>query len=175
MSKIRMNSIGGLNWRMPGQWLEWELEVPEDGLYKIALKVKENLVRGIYSSRKLYIDGEIPFKEMSNVKFYYDADYQMNVLGAEDEPYLFHLTQGKHVLRLEASLGELSPLINTVESSVLELNAIYRQILMITSAKPDGFRDYQLERRIPNLIDVLETQRDILYTVAEELRAITGE
>lgn len=175
VSKIRMNSIGGLNWRMPGQWLEWELEVPEDGLYKIALKAKENLVRGVYSSRKLYIDGQIPFREMANLKFYYDADYQMSVLGEEDEPYLFHLTKGKHMLRLEASLGEISPLINTVESSVLELNAIYRQILMITSATPDTFRDYQLERRIPELVRVFETQRDILYTVAEELRAITGE
>jgi len=175
VSKIRMNSIGGLNWRMPGQWLEWEIEVPEDGLYKIALKVKENLVRGIYSSRKLYLDGEVPFKEMESLKFYYDADYQMNVFGEGDEPFLFHLTKGKHVLRLEASLGEISPLINTVESSVLELNAIYRQILMITSATPDNFRDYQLERRIPNLINVFEAQRDVLYTVAEELRMITGE
>lgn len=175
VSKIRMNSIGGLNWRMPGQWLEWEIEVPEDGLYKVALKVKENLVRGIYSSRKLYVDGAIPFEEMANLKFYYDDDYQMSVLGEGDEPYLFHLTQGKHMLRLEVSLGEISPLINTVESSVLELNSIYRQILMITSARPDGFRDYQLERRIPNLVNVFETQRDILYTVAEELREITGE
>ncbi|WP_372632567.1 extracellular solute-binding protein [Cohnella sp.] len=175
VSKIRMNAIGGLNWRMPGQWLEWEMDVPEDGLYKIALKVKQSLMRGVYSSRKLYLDGRIPFKEMENLKFYYDADYQLDVLGERGEPFLFPLTKGKHTIRLEASLGEISPLINTVESSVLTLNSAYRQILMITSATPDAFRDYQLERRIPNLIETFEMQRDILYSAAEELRAITGE
>ncbi|SDE26004.1 ABC-type glycerol-3-phosphate transport system, substrate-binding protein [Paenibacillus sp. UNCCL117] len=175
VSKIRMNSIGGQNWRMPGQWMEWTVDVPEEGLYKLAIKGKQNLARGIYSSRKLYIDGKVPFKEVESNRFYYDADYQLHTLGGAEEPYLFHLTKGTHTIRLEVNLGDISPLIRTVESSVLELNAVYRQILMITSAQPDPYRDYQLERRIPDLAKGFTAQRNILYTVAEQLRDITGE
>ena len=42
VSKIRVNTIGGVNWKLPGQWIEWEFEVEEDGLYQIALKQKQD-------------------------------------------------------------------------------------------------------------------------------------
>jgi len=175
VSKIRMNAIGGLNWRLPGEWIEWEVEVPEDGLYRIAFKAKQNKVRGTYSNRKLYIDGRVPFREVESIPFYYDANWRMHVVGDGTEPYLFHLTKGVHRLKLEVNLGDVTPLIRTVESSVLELNAAYRSILMITSAKPDPYRDYQLERRIPGMVDTFAEQSDALFTVAERLRAMTGE
>lgn len=37
-SKIRMNTIGGSNWNQVGQWATWEVTVPKDGLYEIAVK-----------------------------------------------------------------------------------------------------------------------------------------
>jgi ABC-type sugar transport system, periplasmic component len=175
VSKIRMNTIGGNNWRVPGQWIAWEVEVPEDGLYRIAIKNRQDLLRGIYSTRTLWIDGEIPFKEMTQIPFYYDSDWQMNVLGNEDEPYLFYLTKGKHELKLEVSLGAIAPLIRQVEASVLEINAMYRKILMITGNVPDPYRDYQLDKQIPDMVEVFQKQSEILYGVSEELLRLTGE
>lgn len=173
--EIRMNTIGGNNWRMPGQWIAWEVEVPEDGLYKLAFKVKQNLLRGIYSNRKLMIDGQVPFEEVKNISFRYEADWQMSVLGDEEQPYYFYLTKGKHELKLEVNLGDMAPLVSTIESSVLELNAMYRKILTITSATPDPFRDYRLDARIPEMTEVFERQSRILYTVSTILREKTGE
>ncbi|WP_228551326.1 hypothetical protein [Paenibacillus sp. B01] len=80
-SKIRINAIGGYNWRIPNQWLEWEIDVPETGLYRIAFKSKQNFVRGIYSTRRLTIDGVVPFREMENVAFRYKSGYRIDVLG----------------------------------------------------------------------------------------------
>ncbi|MFC5468918.1 extracellular solute-binding protein [Cohnella suwonensis] len=174
-SKIRLNTIGGLNWRLPGQWIEWELDVPQDGLYQLGLKARQDLLRGLYSNRTLSIDGVVPFKEMESIPFNYDSGWQMVVPSLEKEPYRFYLTKGKHSIRLEADLGEVSSLIRTVQSSMLELNRIYRKILVITSADPDPFRDYQLGKRIPEISEVYAKQSDILYSVAEELRGITGE
>ena len=59
-SQVRVNTIGGYNWRLPGQWIEWEVDVPESGLYHIGLTAQQNFVKGIYSTRKLTIDGEVP-------------------------------------------------------------------------------------------------------------------
>lgn len=175
VSKIRMNTIGGNNWRLPGQWISWEIEAPEDGLYRIALKSRQELLRGIYSTRSLWIDGEIPFKEMMQIPFHYDSDWQMNVLSSEEEPYLFYLTKGKHELKFEVSLGAVAPLIRQVEASVLEINAMYRKILMITGNVPDPHRDYQLNKQIPDMVEVFKKQSDILYGVSEELVRLTGE
>lgn len=174
VSKIRMNAIGGQNWRLPGQWIEWEIEVPEDGLYQIALKRKQDQLRGVYATRSLTIDGKYPFEEMKRIRFNYNAKWQMDVLGG-DEPYLFYLTKGKHRIRMTVTLGELAPLLQTIESSVLELNAMYRKILMITSNNPDPFRDYQLEKRIPEMTEVFERQAEIIESVADYLKEMTGE
>lgn len=174
VSKIRMNAIGGNNWKLPGQWIEWEIEVPEDGLYQIALKRKQNQLRGVYATRSLMIDGEYPFREMKRIRFNFNRDWQMDVLGGE-EPYLFYLTKGTHRIRMIVTLGEFAPLLKTIESSVLQLNEIYRKILMITSHSPDPFRDYQLEKRIPEMTGIFREQAEIIRSVADYLKEVTGE
>lgn len=173
-SKIRVNAIGGLNWKLPGQWIEWEFEVEEDGLYQIALKRKQDQLRGVYATRSIMIDGKYPFQEMKRTQFAFNMEWQTDVLGGE-EPYLFHLTKGKHRIRMTVSLGELAPLIETIESSVLKLNEMYRKILLITSNTPDPNRDYQLEKRIPGMIDVFREQAGNIQAVADYLEQSTGE
>ena len=48
--QVRLNAIGGHRWSRPGQWMVWEFEVPEDGLYKIAIKGKQDRKAGAYSN-----------------------------------------------------------------------------------------------------------------------------
>lgn len=175
VSKIRMNAIGGYNWRWPGQWITWEVDVPEDGLYQLGIKFKQNTLRGVFSTRKLLINDEVPFQEVEYISFNYHNSWDMEVLGGEEEPYLFYLPKGKHEIKLEVTLGDLAPLIRSVEESVLELNYIYRQILMITGAVPDPYRDYQLEKQIPEMLEIFQRQSDLLYEVAKELESVTGE
>ena len=77
---------------------------------------------------------------------------------ATGEPYYFYLKKGKHRLRLEVSIGDMAPILRETEACLYELNKIYRQIIMITSAAPDTTRDYQLEKRIPAVIEELGRQ-----------------
>ncbi len=175
VSKLRINTIGGVNWKQPGQWIEWEVEVKEEGLYQIGLKRKQDLLRGVYSTRNLTINGKQPFQEMNLIRFNYNLSWQTDVLGTEEEPYLFHLKEGTNQIRMMVTLGDIAPLLRTIESSVLELNEMYRKILMITSNTPDPLRDYQLERRIPDMLDVFNEQAETIRSVADYLEATTGE
>lgn len=174
VSKIRINTIGGVNWKLPGQWIEWQIDVPEDGLYQIALKEKQNQLRGLYANRSMTIDGEYPFAEMKQIRFNYSSNWKMNTLG-NDEPYLFHLTKGTHTLRLTVTLGDIAPLLRTIQSSVLTLNEMYRNILAITSSNPDPLRDYQLDKRIPEMVKVFNEQAEIIQSVGDYLEQATGE
>lgn len=147
VSKIRMNTIGGVNWKIPGQWISWNLDIPEDGLYEFGLRYKQNTVRGVNVVRELSIDGKIPFKEAEAIPFRYDGAWQIGMPGEDGKPYLFYLTKGKHEIKLELTMGDLAEIIRMVRSSIQQLNALYLKIIMITSASPDPLRDYELEKK----------------------------
>lgn len=175
VSKLRNNTMGGWAWRLPGQWIEWEFEVPEEGLYQIAIKNKQNYLRSMSALRQLYIDGKIPFQELQAVPFPYSADWQMKVVGEHsDKPYLFHLTKGKHTIRMEVTLGDLAPILRAMEAHILELNAMYRKIISYTGTVPDPFRDYNLEQRIPEMTETFRENSEHLYRIASILEGSSG-
>lgn len=184
VSKIRLNTIGGYRWNQPGQWVSWVVDVPEDGLYKLAFKSRQNISRGVYSSRKLTIDGEVPFQEAENLRFYYSTDWEMHVLGQGSErnvdpdnvaAELLYLTAGEHEIRMEVILGEFAEVIRTVEDSLYQLNEAYRNIIMLTTTTPDVYRDYRLDREMPKVIRELGRQGQIIQETGDRLIEITGE
>lgn len=172
---LRLNTIGGDRWKYPGDSITWKIYAPEDGVYKIALKARQNLSSGAYSSRRLYIDGAVPFQEAANLQFQYSDDWQMIPLGNGEEEYLFYLTEGEHEICLEAILGDMKSVIAKVSQAVYENNEIYRQILMITGADPDLYRDYEIQKQLPHLTEELHQQQLLMQSAMEELLLYTGK
>ncbi len=173
ISKIRLNTIGGPNWRMPGQWITWRLDIPESGYYHIGFKVRQNFVRGFSANRRILLDGTVPFAELENVAFTFGREWRHEILGGES-PYYFYLSKGSHTVTLENTLGEMAPLLRKVEQNVLTLNNLYRRIIMITGVSPDPFRDYRLERQIPEMTATLERQAELLAEIYADLVTLTG-
>lgn len=173
-SLTKLNTIGGSRWSYPGEFLTWTFTVPKSGLYRLALKVRQNTTSGIVSSRRILIDGEVPFAEMDTVSFRYSTDWQNVVLGGE-EPYLFYLEEGTHELSMEVVLGEMGGVLREAEDVLLQLNRIYREILIITGSSPDLYRDYKLDDLIPGTIENLRTQYDRLMGLIASLQELTGE
>ncbi len=172
--KTRLNTIGGQHWKVSGQWITWEFDVPEDGLYEMGTKYKQNFVQGNDVVRLLHIDGEVPFKEAQEIHFKHGDKWQINMVGKKDEPYLFYFTKGRHRLTLEVSMGGLTQIVQRVRFGINELNELYRQIIMVTGTQPDPYRDYRLERQIDNLEERLEEQGNLLNKVADKMDALAG-
>lgn len=158
-SKTRLNTIGGSNWKTTGQWITWEVEVPETGLYEIVLRYRQNVNQGISVTRAVYIDGDIPFKEARECKFDYKNGWQMKALGVDDNPYAFYLEEGVHTITMEVTLGsEMAEIIRRTDDCIAELNRAYRQLLMVIGSSPDTLRDYQLEVKTPEALEILKQQ-----------------
>lgn len=160
-SKTRLNVIGGSNWKRVGQWITWEVDVPEDGLYEIDVRYRQNINTGVTVVRTLSIDGEVPFREAGECRFYYGNAWQMAALGTEEGAYEFYLTAGRHTVSMEVSLGdEMSEIIRRADECISELNKAYRQLLIVIGSSPDTFRDYQLETKTPEALEIIRQQHE---------------
>ncbi len=170
------NTIGGNSWRLVNQWIEWEFDVPETGYYNIGFHARQNFVKGLYVSRKIMIDGEVPFEELSDYGFTYSQTWRLDTLENDGgEAYRFYLTAGRHTLRMQTVLGEFSDIISKVSDSMTQLNAIYRKIIRITGVTPDAYRDYQIEASLPEIKGEMEAVMVQIDEVIKELRAVTGK
>ena len=173
-SKIILNTIGGDNWRVSGNIISWNFDVPETGLYEISLRLKQKLAAGMVVSRNIYIDNEIPFKELEHYGFTHSGDWRIQTLGTKDEAYLFYLEEGTHEISMETSLGDYGILLSEINNSIINLNKIYREIIVFTGAEPDEHRDYQLILRMPDLVERLEAERQILIDIRQALIDLSG-
>lgn len=157
--RIRYNSIGGTKWSSPGDWISWEVDVEEEGLYQISFRAKQGVSRGVYTTRKILINGEVPFEEALNTKYKFSRDWKIMTLGGFDEtgkeiPYYFHLNAGKNTITMEATLGDYSSLVSRVNTVIDELNRVYRRIIAVTTLNPDPYIDYYLVENLADFVSV---------------------
>jgi ABC-type glycerol-3-phosphate transport system substrate-binding protein len=177
-AKIRLNTFGGnWVWKLPGQWGEWKIDVPEDGLYCIFVKGRQNYQRGMAAVRKVYVDGVVPCREFENLEFAYSLKWgQFTPRDPETgKPCYIFLTKGSHTVRLESTIGRLTPILTAVDDLTYELNTLRRRFVMIMGTEPDLNRDYQLEKEIPGLTDKLLELSDRFKNEADEFERITGQ
>lgn len=176
ITKTILNYIGGEAWRNPGQWIEWNVEVPEDGYYHLCIKGRQNYDRGNISYRSLSIDGEVLFDEMKQVAFRFGNDWESLVLSDEsDKPYSFYLTKGTHTVRLEATLGDMGMILEELSDSTFRLNQIYRTLLVYTGATPDQYRDYKVDQVYPEIMEAMSLESKRLYKIVDEVVETTGQ
>ncbi|MGI6541597.1 MAG: extracellular solute-binding protein [Limnochordia bacterium] len=166
-----LNVFGGSRWRKGEQWAEWKFSVPEDGLYKIGMKVLQNSSDRLPSVRRITIDGKIPFAELEEYLFEYDRDAYIETLGKDGEPFLFYLTKGEHTLRMTALVGPMSRTIQVLKEASQELMLLNRAIVYITGPTPDPNFDWEIHKKIPELLPRLQALADKL---AAEVKWIRG-
>jgi len=171
--KMRLNTIGQEKFKYHGQWIEYEFDVSQQGLYEISMRVRQNILEGLFSSRRIYIDGEVPFAEMDSVRFPYDSDWYVKTLG-DEEPYLFYFEEGTHTIRIEVVPGETAQVNRELSQTLNELNSVYRQMFMITGASPDMYRDYDLDIQIPTLIKQLKNIQSLLQGSYDKLSKLSN-
>ena len=194
-SEIKLNSIGGEKWQLAGQWVDWEFEVPEDGMYYIIPRYMQNVNAGLFSSRKVYIseDGKEyaePFKEARAIRFEYSDEWTTRPLGGdvvvgtdkdgneivERQDFKFYFEKGKkYTIRMEVVLGDMGEVILEINESLQRMNEYYRKILMITGTQPDSYLDYNFDNLIPDVLSGMRSEQRILENASANLEALVGE
>lgn len=163
-TKQRYNTVGQATWNKATQSITWEFTVPNDGYYTFSFKARQNIMRGFFSNRRIYIDDVVPNACFDDVLFPYDNNwYSKGIEDANGDSVYVYLTAGRHTLTLEAIPGEIGEIMQRLDDIVYELNYYYRRILMITSPNPDEYTDYYVYIAIPELLDEFQRIMDRLY------------
>lgn len=173
-SALKLNTVGASSWKTIGDSLTWEFEVEKAGMYEIAIRYRQNLSDGIFASRKLYIDGEVPFNEASSIRFDYSSGWECEKLSSGSEVLSFYLSEGRHTLTLEAVAGDVSQMVREVDSALNSLNRIYRRIVMITGSSPDTNRDYNFKELIPNELEEMKQVKETLDSCIADIKKQSG-
>ncbi|MBQ4353689.1 MAG: extracellular solute-binding protein, partial [Clostridia bacterium] len=182
-AEIRLNTIGSEKWVTPGQWVEYEFEVPAAGLYEIVLRFRQNELPGMYTSRRIYIDGEVPFEEANYTKYNYNSQWQVMGLNngadydgdGEVDSFQFYLEPGKkHTIRFEVTLGEMGSVVRKVTQILNAINQDYLEIIKLTGANPDSYRDYGFGRVLPHVVEDLVVQALNLQDIVQYVENMSG-
>lgn len=152
-TKTRYNTIGSGSWTQSTQTVTWEFNVEQAGYYKLGIRARQDQMRGMYSNRRLYVDGVVPCLEANQIKFYYDTDWSITTPKAEngDDLYFF-LDAGTHTVALEAVPGEIGEIMGELDELVYSINSYYRQIRQITGPDPDEYNNYMIDTAIPSIV-----------------------
>lgn len=184
-----MNTIGNASYNTVGQWASYKFTVNKSGWYTMTMRYRQNLLDGLFVSRAIKLSGgdyglpdgtpTVPFHEAYNTRFNYSKDWKVNSLGAvidsQMTEFRFYFEAGvEYTVYYEVSLGDLADIIKRVQNSLGVINDCYLNIIKLTGASPDQYRDYGFKEIMPEVIRAMYDQSVELYTIAAEFEQLAG-
>ena len=196
-SHTLLNSIGGVGgekWVASGQTISYKFSVKESGVYNIVARFSQSTLDGMYASRSLgiytdYTEDEykakygdldgyyngVPCAEATRLRFDYSSKWQTKKLSDGNTELSFYFEKGvEYRLDFEVTLGSMGSLVSQVETTLEAINSDYLRILMLTGADPDDYRDYGFKRVMPDVVEDLRKNGELLYELVAELENMSG-
>ncbi len=184
-----MNTIGADSYNTVGQWASYKFTVSESGWYNMTMRYRQSLLDGLFVSRAVKLAGgdygaqdgtpTVPFQEAYSTRFNYSKDWKAHPIGTvingQDTEFKFYFEKGvEYTVSFEVSLGDLSEYIKRVQDSLNVINACYLNIIKLTGANPDQYRDYGFNEIMPETIRAMKEQAKELQAVADKFVELAG-
>ncbi|MGG1515518.1 extracellular solute-binding protein [Paenibacillus oryzisoli] len=175
--RIIYNVIDGDKWKKPGQWLAWDIEVPQTGWYEIETKYYQRYQGKTNVYRTIMIDGKVPFAEMQHYTFPYNDKLELYPLqDAQGKPFKFYLEEGKHELRMIADGSQVDPAYLSLSSVLSDVNDLEQQLRKITgdygANSGDTYRTWDLDSYLPDVQERLQSILDRLHQLTAYMNGL---
>ncbi len=172
----KYNIAGGTQWSKVGEWITYEVKITESGYYGIGARFKQDLLSGMYVSRKVYIDGELPYAEAANCRFGYTDEWETQYMNDGNQDMYFYLEarEEPYTIKFEVTLADMGAQLSQISKTLSNLNAAYLEIIKLTGSNPDKDRTYNFSRVMPHVLETLMRESINLKKVYIYLSDTTG-
>ena len=167
-----LNQLDGSSMARGGTKVSYEFDVAVSGYYNIALKVLRNQNYGLAVGKNIYIDGEIPFEELSGYLFGSSRSWKNEVLGNEEENFEFYLEAGPHVLTIESTVSQYQEHIDELNRIMDQISSISLMVKTITGNNISDTVDWDILKYIPDLVERLNNYASRLEAIYDEIDAL---
>ncbi len=166
-----LNQLDGSSMSRGGTKVTYEFVVEEAGYYNIAFKALHDKNLGVAAGKNIYIDGVMPFSQLSNYLFESSRKWNYEVLG-EEEPYWFYFTEGVHSLTIESTVNQYLEYIDELNVIMDEISSISLMVKTITGGNNSDTVDWDILKYIPDLVLRLNYYADRLEAIFAEIDAL---
>ena len=172
----KMNFLDGASFDSAGDQAEWRFTVEKEGWYHLAANYRQTVKTDFPVFADVLIDGEIPSTEARRVPFGYQTGFKTGtVVTSGGEKQSFFLTAGEHTLGLRISGETLTPVYETINQVLSEINGLSLEVVRLTGGiTTDRYRDYELLTYIPNLVEILTGWAGKLDDTVESMKAYSA-
>lgn len=169
-----LNILDGNSVARGGTKVTYRFRVESAGLYKITLKYLQNTQDGVASARAIYIDGEIPYRELSGYLFPTAKKWQNHTLNKDGEPLLIYLEAGERELTLATTIAPYQDYIERLYAVMDGINGLGLLITSITGASRNRYTDWDILKYLPDLATDLVNYAEEIDEIALAIAAMNG-
>ena len=166
-----LNQLDGSSMARGGSKVTYEFTIEKTGFYYLSLKALKNINTGVAAGKNIYIDGVIPFKELSGMTFDTMKRWT-NVTIGEEEAFRFYLTAGVHTISIESTVSQYTEVIDRLNFIMDDINSISLLVQTITGGNKDDAIDWNIVKYIPDLQERLLNYATELETLYDQLSDI---
>lgn len=158
----KINYMDGASFDAAGDTVTWNFTVPADGWYQIGAYYRQNARVDFPTFVDVLIDGAIPSDAARQVGFNYSTGFtHMTMQTPDGEAETFYLTAGDHTLSLRINAERVTPVYETIDTLLDEINALSNDIQsLMGGAAADPYRNYRMLENFPDLVERLNGWAD---------------
>ncbi|QVK18401.1 extracellular solute-binding protein [Mycoplasmatota bacterium] len=164
-----LNHLPDYSFSQHGSEVSYHFEVDHSGYYNISLKYQQR--KKVHSNifLDIKIDNEFPFKELNNYCINPASSWTNTVIGNQFGGYQIYLEEGLHTLTIQNDVSNYQEDYKSLQQISEEINDLTLKIRKITGNQNDPYREWDLEKYIPNIKDILS---DWENEIAETIQSI---
>ncbi len=169
---VRYKKLNTVKFTEAGTELYYELNAEQDGLYALSFHYT-NEKEEYDAFESIYIDGEIPFRELKSYAFAPTGTAWTNTTlsDAEGNPYLIYLTAGRHEICIKEEQENVYRAWRYARLISEHVAQFSLEIGRIIGADKDKYRTWRMTKYIPEIPDYL----DAYVTLIDYIRYLSQD
>ncbi len=170
-----LNMLDGSSSSRGGTKVTYNVEVKKEGLYTISFKYLQNSLNGLTVSKAIYLDDQIPYKELEVYQFPESNSWTNHTLNYKGKPYYVYLSSGTHTLSIETTIAHYNAYIEELYQIMDEINNLGLTITSITASSTNKYTDWNIVKYLPTIVEDLKSYASRIDKVYNAINAFSKD